>query len=244
MDQITTLNFFRYPDFGSKFWAFSQMGLAHKNFKRIPGMKFYKLLGTGSEGFSIRPDWSVYALLQVWEDISDAEKYFTQNRQMQSFLKKSEENLRLYMRPIRSHGFWDGNNPFPPSAVLNPENPTVAVITRATIRKKYLRKFWNYVPESQRPLRDTKGLFFSKGIGESPFIHMATFSLWEDIECMKNYAYGSLAHQEAIRFTRELGWYKEELFARFQPYRIAGSWSEIPDFESFKKHISRIETTG
>ena len=38
-------------------------------------MQFYKLLGTGSEGFSTWPDWSVYGLLQVWDSEALAESF-------------------------------------------------------------------------------------------------------------------------------------------------------------------------
>ncbi|MCB0555957.1 MAG: hypothetical protein KDD02_20595, partial [Phaeodactylibacter sp.] len=52
----------------------------------------------------------------------------------------------------------------------------------------------------------------------------ATFSLWENSQFMKQYAYQSPQHQEVIRRTRQLGWYKEELFARFHPYFAEGNW--------------------
>ena len=53
---------------------------------------------------------------------------------------------------------------------------------------------------------------------------MATFSLWKDFESVKQFAYKSKQHKEAIRRTRKNEWYKEELFARFQPYKSTGTW--------------------
>jgi hypothetical protein len=41
---------------------------------------------------------------------------------------------------------------------------------------------------------------------------------------MKAYAYRSRYHSEVVKKTRELGWYKEELFARFLPFDSAGTW--------------------
>lgn len=41
---------------------------------------------------------------------------------------------------------------------------------------------------------------------------------------MMQYAYTSQYHKEVVQKTRELGWYKEELFARFVPYKSEGSW--------------------
>ena len=67
-------------------------------------------------------------------------------------------------------------------------------------------------------------MIYTKGIGEAPLIQMATFSIWENKEALHNYAYNSPEHQEAIRKTRKLDWYQEELFVRFQPYRSMGTW--------------------
>lgn len=39
------------------------------------------------------------------------------------------------------------------------------------------------------------------------------------------FAYKSKDHQNAIKKTRQLDWYKEELFSRFQPYRSEGTWN-------------------
>jgi hypothetical protein len=69
-----------------------------------------------------------------------------------------------------------------------------------------------------------KGLIFTKGIGEVPLLQMATFSLWKDIEGVKEFAYKSAQHKEAIKLTRELQWYSEEQFSRFHPYKEEGTW--------------------
>jgi hypothetical protein len=53
---------------------------------------------------------------------------------------------------------------------------------------------------------------------------MATFSLWKDFESVKQFAYKSKQHKEAIKKTREYEWYSEELFSRFQPYKSSGTW--------------------
>ena len=67
--------------------------------------------------------------------------------------------------------------------------------------------------------------YLTKGIGEVPFTQMATFSLWQDKQSLMDFAYNSKEHQNAIKKTREMDWYKEELFSRFQPYRSVGSWN-------------------
>jgi hypothetical protein len=41
---------------------------------------------------------------------------------------------------------------------------------------------------------------------------------------MIDYAYKNEKHKEVVRLTRKLKWYKEELFARFIPYKFIGQW--------------------
>lgn len=243
MPEITTLTLFRFRGWRNKFWALSQMGLAPGRLKAVRGMRFLKLLGTGAEGFSTKPDWSVYGILQVWEDPEAAETFFHTHPQFQRYLHQSEEYLQLYMRPIRSKGHWNGINPFETSKSADNGNRPLAVITRASIRKKYLLRFWKNVPASQHPLKGMQGLIYTKGIGETPFVDMATFSLWTSEEAMKAYAYGTMAHQEVIRKTRELGWYQEELFARFQPYRVLGTWRDIPNLDAFQDSLNTTNTS-
>ncbi|NNK11900.1 MAG: DUF3291 domain-containing protein, partial [Flavobacteriaceae bacterium] len=73
--QITTLTFFKYRSLYAKLWAFGMMQFAHYALRKTDGLSFYKLLGTGREGFDPRPDWSVYALLQVWETEDNADEF-------------------------------------------------------------------------------------------------------------------------------------------------------------------------
>ncbi len=211
------------------------MQFAHKDLKKIEGQTFYKLMGSGKgDGFNPLPDFSVYALLQVWENEEAANLFFRTGGVYAKYKQQASENWRLYLRNIRAVGVWSGNNPFLSHGEIDPLNPYLAVITRATIKTGKLYKFWNYVPASQQLLKENAGLIYTKGIGEVPVIQMATFSLWENEQAMKNYAYNSQGHMVAIKKTRELKWYKEELFSRFQPYRSIGTWfgnNPLAEFE-------------
>ena len=42
---------------------------------------------------------------------------------------------------------------------------------------------------------------------------------------MMDYAYQNPKHREVVALTRQLNWYKEEMFARFVPYKFTGSWA-------------------
>ena len=234
MEPITTITFFRYGTMWSRIWAFGMMQFAHPRLASVAGLQFYKLMGSGKARFNPWPDWSVYALVQVWENEKAADTFFAKNPLMADYRKKVVEYWTLYMRTLKVKGQWNGKNPFPENNKLSLENDYLAVITRATIKTKFLRRFWKYVPHSQKGLLENNGLLYNKGIGEVPFRNMATFSLWTDRESLNAFAYGAKAHKHAISLTHTLQWYREELFARFQPFRSEGSWEgvSIPGFQS------------
>lgn len=200
------------------------MQFAHKHLSKVPGLTFYKLLGSGKPRFNPFPDWSVYAILQVWDEETSAANFFETSVLMEKYRTHSKEQYTIYMKNIVARGEWSAKNPFKKHTSLDTANPFLAVITRATIRTNQLINFWRDVPASQKPLHANKGLLFTKGIGEAPIFQMATFSLWDSKEALENFAYRSKEHQKVIAKTREVQWYKEELFSRFQPYKTQGTW--------------------
>ena len=225
MRQITTITFFRYTSLSNKLWGFSRMQYAHQDLRRVKGQTFYKLMGSGhGKGFNPRPDWEVYSLLQVWESEEDAKAFFDRSSLMQKCRARTAEIWTVYMKNISTKGQWSGVPPFHPANDLDAENNYLAVITRATVKWQYLTKFWASVPSSHKALDNNPGLIFTKGVGEVPILQMATFSLWNSKEALNNFAYRSKGHQGVIEKTRRLDWFKEELFARFQPYLSVGTW--------------------
>ena len=203
------------------------MQFANKPLKVVSGLQIYKLMGSGKPGFNPLADWSVYALLQIWDTEEAANTFFEGSELIKKYREKSTENYTLFLKNMRAKGAWSGQNPFVESNTIDVQNPLIAVITRATIKTNLLFKFWNYVPTSQKPLQHNEGLIYAKGIGEVPFLQMATFSIWKDKDSLMQYAYGSKEHAKAIAKTKELNWYSEELFSRFQPYKSIGYFKEI-----------------
>jgi heme-degrading monooxygenase HmoA len=76
-------------------------------------------------------------------------------------------------------------------------------------------------------MTDAPGYITSFGVGEAPVYRQATFSVWESMEHMKAFAYGSKQHAEVIKKTRSEGWYSEELFARFRIIESKGTINGI-----------------
>jgi heme-degrading monooxygenase HmoA len=217
-----TLTLFGYSG-RERAWAFAQMGLARPRVAREHGLRFWKLVGSGrGAGFSLRPDWSRYGLVAVWESAEAADAFFSSSLVARDYREHADEMWTVRLAPTAAHGTWSGANPFLPLAPRSNGGP-VAVLTRATIRWRRLAAFWGAVPEASRALEDARGLVASIGIGEAPFVRQATFSLWRTEADMQEFAYGG-AHRDVIRRTRAESWYAEELFARFAPVASEGTW--------------------
>ncbi len=229
MNAITTITFFRFQTASNRYWATKMMQLARPGLKRTEGLTWFRLLGTGSgNGFWFIPEFKIFALLAVWENENYADNFFAHAKLFQEYNEKASEIRTVYMKPLQSKGSWGDVNPFEGN-IGNNESP-IAVITRATIRFPALFNFWRHVPAASRRVVQSPGLIFSAGIGEWPLIQMATFSIWENEKAMKSYAYKSPEHLTAIKKAREQNWFREELFARFDPYRTAGEWKGFSDF--------------
>ena len=225
-EQITTITFFKYTRLASKIWAFGMMQTAHHHLKKIPGLEWYKLLGTGKDsGFNPLPNWSVYSLLMVWKNEAAADNFFKSAPIFKQYQQQTKEIWTLYLKNLLSRGSWKKQNPFTVHPEIDPNNSLLAIITRATIRNSKLWAFWRFVPTAHKPLFNTPGILFSKGIGEVPIKQNATFSIWKDKAALQAFAYKSPEHLKAMRRTRQENWYSEELFARFQPYKSIGTWN-------------------
>jgi hypothetical protein len=99
----------------------------------------------------------------------------------------------------------------------------VAAVTRARIAPRRLVTFWRAVPPVSADLRASDGLRLAVGIGEAPVGLQGTFSLWDSPAALTAFAYQRSPHVEAVRRTAELGWYAEELFARFAVLDVDGT---------------------
>src|SRR5210317_1361166 len=118
MQQVTTLTFFSFKT--NKFWAFKQMGVAPLRLKNSEGLKFYKFLGTGGgQGFSLRPDFSTYAFLGVWDDKLNYQKCLDEHPIFLEYRKKSDTQRELILKAVKSHGKWSGTNPFKTQQVVH-----------------------------------------------------------------------------------------------------------------------------
>jgi len=219
--QTVTMSFFRYRGM-NKVWGMKQMYSARAPMRKMQGLQFYKPLGSGSGvGYSIWPDWSVYGMLAVWDNLETAQA-FLQSPLFQDYQAHSTEQYTVFLKPISSRGSWSGYAGWQFSDP-NPDSKLVAALTRATLKTRFLVRFWKMVPRVSDEHRDYKGLIFTKGVGEIPLMEQATFSIWSNVQDMEEFAYNTF-HGEAVKITRANQGFKEEMFTRLKPFASKGEW--------------------
>lgn len=212
---LVTLSLFSFTG-AHKLWALQQMGTGRLWLQQVAGLQFWKLLGTGKGlGFSKTPDFSRYGFLGVWDSQDAANEFLTNSAFINQYQKHSWQTDTFYLAPVKAKGLWSGVNPFSPVFESHPDDEHIAVLTRASIRWRKLLRFWQHVPQTSQELENAKGLKYSIGLGEAPFKHQATFSIWESQKAMEHFAYQSRHHQSVIQKTRSEDWYSEDLFSRF-----------------------------
>ena len=225
MSQITTCTFLKIEGISNKWWAFKEMQLGLTSLRKVAGLQFFKLLGSGAKkGFSAFPNFGTYVLLCVWNSEEYANSFLEKSDYFEAYQTKSSEQFTIFLRSAEVHGLWQGQQPFKSSVQLSLSQP-VLVLTRATIRFTKLWSFWTRVGKVSESLDDYEGLAFSIGVGEWPLIQQATLSLWKTQAEMLDYAYKNPKHREVVQLTRKLNWYKEDMFARFVPFKVKGFWN-------------------
>ena len=181
--------------------------------KRLPGVSFVKLLGTG-KGESFTPkDADPYrwgALVTIQKDNLDN---LDKSKVIRGWQKIAKKEYRAILKPISVHGLWSGKQPF--EVEKFDWNGKIAAITRARIVWRKNLIFWQAVPPVTISLHQSPGLINAIGIGEAPIGLQGTFSLWESAAQLRDFAYKGQAHTQAIKATEENKWYSEELFSRF-----------------------------
>ena len=208
--------------------AVARMGLDRRPLRDTPGLRFAKLLGTGGgQTFTLRDaDPRHWGLLACW-DSPDAAAAFETSRTAHAWGRLADERLLVGMRPLASRGAWSRRAPFGDPSPTPYDGP-VAAVTRARLAVGKAVTFWRAVPPVSTDLRRAPGLRFSVGIGEAPLGLQGTFSLWDAPDALTGFAHRRAPHVEAVRRTAEVGWYAEELFARFAVLSVQGTFGGRP----------------
>jgi hypothetical protein len=198
-------------------WA---MAVDRGRLRRAPGVRFAKLLGTGSgrEFGATAADLTRWAALVVSDGpaprIPDS---------------AAVAECVLTLRPVASRGRWAGRAPF--EAAASTQTGPLLVLTRARLRLRRVPVFWRAIEPVAKTLRQQEGLLAAFGIGEAPCGFQGTVSIWRGAADIVRFAYRQPEHAAVVASTPRQRWYAEELFARFHVLDIVGDrevigWTE------------------
>lgn len=180
----------------------------------------FKPMGSGSKGgFGALPSLHHWALFVVYQDNMPLEIPSFCRRWFQFF----GATVRIFwLRPFQAHGTWDGASLYKNLTHSHPLNYKVAILTRATIRNHSIRSFFGEVKAVAAEMEASPGYCYSTGIGEIPWKKQATFSVWENIDAVKQFAYRQRVHSHIVKRTRKEDWYSEEMFVRYTVVKMTG----------------------
>lgn len=219
--QTAALSLFRFETLPARLWVLGQMALARPALRRIRGLEFARLCGSGTgQGFTPRPNTAVWAIFSIWSDATRAREGVASEAPFTRWLARADEAFTLFLEPYSARGAWGGAAPLHPHGQAR---GAVAALTRATIRPAKALRFWGRVPDISARIGQDPNVAFKIGIGEVPLLHQVTFSVWPDADRMAQFARTG-PHAEAIAAVRAGDWFSEELYARFRVTGTAGSW--------------------
>ncbi|MEZ5223104.1 MAG: hypothetical protein R2743_16515 [Ilumatobacteraceae bacterium] len=202
--------------------AMARLGLDRRRLGATPGLRFWRLLGTGA-GSDTGPgaDLRRTALFAIWDDDQALDAF---HRRMAGRWAAADEAWHVRLRASGGHGAWRGVRVLDQLRPATGQGGPVAIVTRADVRVRSWRPFRSAGIPVSAELQRADGLLAVVGVGEAPVGRLGTFSLWRDVAAARAYATGAPHHREVVARTRHEHWYGEELFARFEPYDSTGSW--------------------
>src|SRR3954465_13348386 len=119
--------------------------------RRTAGLRFAKLLGTGS-GRTFTPrdaDPRRWGVLAVWHDASAATA-FEQGHVVQKWRRFAQGEWGARLRPLSARGRWSGQEPFGRPSPDRWTGP-VAAVTRARLVLHRAARFWRAGPPRPAP---------------------------------------------------------------------------------------------
>ena len=208
------------PD--SFLWGLSRYVIGRFSLRNIPGLQFFKVLGSGFEGgFSTKPSLHKQGLFCVFDSEHHAMQFRAHSKLVQAYMNHSREFFAVSLNAFSTRGSW-ANTQLDITAKAPVSGP-IASLTRASIKPLKANAFWKKAQPAEVSINQSEGVILSAGLGEAPYLRQATFTIWEGESALNAYAQQG-AHLAAIKAAYGQQYFSESMFTRFTPSDMEGTW--------------------
>lgn len=189
----------------------------------IAGLRYAETTITAplSESLLPSPRPGGVGLIASWDDEGALDE-FSANHPL---AERLAGGWQVRLEPLHVYGAWSGMPDLPAQEIPVAEGEPVAVLTLGQLRLRRIRPFLRASARAEGEAIADPSLLASTGLARLPRM-VATFSLWRNVEGMRDYARGRRdgAHPAATKAHRVEPFHHESAFVRFRPYASQGNW--------------------
>jgi hypothetical protein len=191
--------------------------------KQVPGLRYGLLTMRAPLSGSLlpAPEFSRAGLVAAWEDDESLDEFLS----VHPLAQKLQAGWHVRLQPLHAYGSWSALPGIENDVEEVSDEEPVAVLTLGRLRKSQALRFLRASAAAEALAVSDPAVLASTGLARPPGV-LATFSLWETVAAMRDYAQGKGGdgHAAASRAHKLKPFHSESLFARFRPYRSQGSW--------------------
>ncbi|HEY5053128.1 MAG TPA: hypothetical protein VII45_06930 [Solirubrobacterales bacterium] len=191
--------------------------------KAVAGMRYAETTITAplGKGLLPRPSLGRAGMIAAWDDDAALDRFLDEDPLAEQF----SSGWMARMEPLHVYGALPGLPGLPTKEISVAEDQPVAVLTIGQLRLRRAGPFLKASARAEGEALADPAMLASTGLARPPRM-VATFSIWRDVEGMREYARGRRdgAHPAATAEHRAKSFHHESAFIRFRPYATQGSW--------------------
>jgi len=189
----------------------------------VAGLRYAVTTATAPLGESLLPSPQPgrVGLVAAWDDDTALDEFLASH----PLADRLAGGWRVRLQPLHVYGAWPGLSGLPTKEVPVAEDEPVAVLTLGQLRLRRVVPFLRASARAEGEAVADPAMRASIGLARPPRT-VATFSIWRDVEAMREYARGRRdgAHPAATAEHRANPFHHESAFVRFRPYASEGRW--------------------